>query len=150
MISTVPDVLDYLTGTLLPLLPDLQVLDGMQTVDPEPSTLIVGYSGEDGSQPAVTGEWLASGLSSGSRRSTYEVLCLLSLWTGDERDVGGLRRRAYAYLDAVDGLLRGDNRLGGLVLSAQLGRQEMTPLQTEDGSAVAVAFTVRVTADAGR
>jgi hypothetical protein len=73
-----------------------------------------------------------------------EIVCNAVSWSGST-DVGAHMDACAAIYDAFRLLIEGDQTLGGVVESAQMGRRRSwSPEQTPKGASVFLAFTVRV------
>lgn len=145
--STVPDVVDALVVAFrgAPDLVGVRVFDGPDTdASSQTEALLVGLGSEE-DPTAVDGHSSREGLSNARDREQYGVRCVLIVLNGSGK-IAVARRRAYALLGAVGGLLAADQRLGGAVMTAQLGTHSYSQDQTEQGAHAVIAFTVDVDA----
>jgi hypothetical protein len=143
--STVPAALDALVVLFQQELPGVTVFDGPDTSgSSQDEALLVGV-GDSSDPTAVDGHSTREGLAVARDREQYAVRCALIVLNGSG-DIAAARRRAYDLLGAVGGVLAADTRLGGTVMTAQIGTQTFSQQQTQQGAEAVIAFTVEIDA----
>jgi hypothetical protein len=125
------------------------VLDGGPHRDTEKDVVCIGFTGTPG-VAAVEDTRSREGLATKPDREQYDVTCLASSWRGEERDAKVVRDAAYALVDAIAEDLAKDQRLGGLVLRANLTTSMFAQEQTSKGAVATLRFIVHIDAFTGR
>jgi len=148
--STVPAALAAITTafTAAPALAGVEVTDGPpQRNSAALEALSVGWSpSEDVDAVEVTTS--AEGLAVPDREQ-YLIHCSLGVLNGD-RDLTAARARAYQIHGAAGATLAGNQSLGGVVMSAQMGDHSLRYSDTDAGMLARVNFTIRVDAYTSR
>jgi hypothetical protein len=124
--------------------PDVELVDGPPLTDGagqlvlEDESFIVGFG-----DPAFVLE--RSDPDYGGRvTETGEIVCVVSLYTGDEAAMAATRARAVAILANFERVLREDPTMGGRVDDSILGRNmQWSQSQGPEGLICACAFSVR-------
>lgn len=121
----------------------VRIYDGIEVDSSDPTNWIsIGHDGtEDGEvvMANVRNEYKALGA-----KSMFEdgsLNCSLVSWSGDT-DLSTCRIGAYALLDAVDTVIRTDPSFGGVVLYSGLDSNSPMYMQTNQGSAVQINFSI--------
>lgn len=119
---------------------DGPVIDGSSALE----ALTVGYAGED-EPTAADGQSAREGLGADRSHEEYTVRCAIEVLNGSD-DAPAARRRAFELLGVVGGVLAADPRLGGAVMSAQVGTWTLAQAQTPQGAFVTLPFEIDVDA----
>lgn len=126
-----------------PSLSGIKIYDGIEIDSSDPTRWIaVGHDGtEDGEVTAanVRNEYKALGAKSMFEDGT--INCTLSSWSGDT-NLATLRSSAYSMLDAVDTAIRLDPSFGGTCMYSGLESHVPVYIQTNQGGAVQINFTI--------
>jgi len=124
-------------------LSDVTIYDGIEIDSSDPVNWIsIGHDGSDDGQVVaanVRNEYKALGA-----KSMFEdgsINCTLSAWTGDT-DLSTCRTSAYDLLSKIDTVIRLDPSFSGAVLYSGLENHTPTYLQTNQGAAVQINFTI--------
>jgi hypothetical protein len=148
MVSTVPAVLDALVALWSAALPDVQVVDG-QPLDLEDDVICVGFSGAAG-EVSVTDTRTQEQMASSPDREQYDVTNMFSSWRGAESNAKAVRDGVYALVRAAAAEIARDQRLGGLVMRANVSSGNFTQYQSTDGATAVVQVIVSIDAFTGR
>lgn len=144
-ITAFPLLIDAIVAALraAPSLSGATIYDGIQIDSSDPTNWIsVGHDGsEDGEVVAANLRNEYKQLGAKSMFEEGSVNCTLSSWTGDT-NLSVCRTSAYALLSAVDTVIRTDPSFGGVVLYSGLESHTPTYLQTNQGAAVQINFTI--------
>ncbi|MGV9535011.1 hypothetical protein ACWEU6_21825 [Streptosporangium sandarakinum] len=143
MASTIPAVLDHLMESWAVALPGVQLVEG-QPLAPEPDIVCLAFTGLPG-EPAIEAAEDRGQMAASPDRERYDIACLASAQRG-ETDARAVRMRAFELVDMVQGELRRDPTLGGLVLSARLAVISLVAAQTSGGAECTALFRVRIDA----
>ena len=111
--------------------------------------LIVGWYGIKGDALAVEAEISAAGGSAYPGRETYAVLCAVMVRDGSG-SIAAARARAYVLVSACGSAIARDQKLGGAVMIARLGRVSLQQIQDPQGALAVIEFTVPCDAFTGR
>lgn len=140
--STIPAAI----GGLLATLRSAAGLSGVAVYDGPPMTadpadwVAVGYDPTD-PLTSVDASQVPASLGNRAREESYEVVCSLASWSGDE-DMAARRVRALDLFAAVEAAVRTDITLGGAVRTAQIASYSLTQEQTGQGASAGVRFRV--------
>lgn len=144
--STIPTAM----AGLLASLRSTSALSGVEVHDGPPMTsdpgewVAVGYDPLDPTT-SVEASQVPASLGNRAREESYEVLCSLASWSGDE-DMANRRVRALELFAAVESAVRSDITLGGAVRTAQIASYALTQEQTGSGSSAGVRFRIACSA----
>ena len=111
--------------------------------------VIVGWYGAKGDALAVEAEISPAGLAAHPGREVYAILCAAMVRDGSA-DMAAARARAYALVSACGSAIAADQKLGGAVMMARLGRVSLQQIQDTGGALAIVEFTVPCDAFTGR
>jgi len=111
--------------------------------------IIVGWYGISGNDLAVEAEISSAGLADHPGREVYAILCAVMVRDGSG-DIAAARARAYALVSACGSAVGADQRLGGAVMAARLGRVSLAQSQDSLGALAVIEFTVPCDAFTGR
>ena len=111
--------------------------------------IIVGWYGIKGDALAVESTITSAGLTAHPGRETYDILCAIEVRDGSG-DIAAARARAYALVSACGSAIAADQKLGGAVMIARLGRVSLQQIQDDQGALAIVEFTVPCDAFTGR
>lgn len=111
--------------------------------------IIVGWYGIKGDALAVEAEISSAGLGAHPGREVYAILCAVMVRDGSG-DMAAARARAYALVSACGSAIGADQKLGGAVMMARLGRVSLQQIQDTGGALAIVEFTVPCDAFTGR
>jgi hypothetical protein len=111
--------------------------------------IIVGWYGIKGDALAVEAEITAAGLGAHPGREVYAILCAVMVRDGSG-DIAAARARAYALVSSCGSAIAADQKLGGAVMIARLGRVSLQQIQDDQGALAIVEFTVPCDAFTGR
>lgn len=143
--SSVPNAIDALVQafTTTPELDGVAVYDGpVVTQAGKLEAITVGFNGDETpGASAVDGQSSREGLAIGRDREQYTIQCSASVLNGSG-DISAARRRAYELYGLVGGVLAADQRLGGAVMTTQLGAARLVQDQTADGAVATVEFGI--------
>ena len=119
------------------------IYDGIEIDSSDPTNWIsIGHDGsEDGEVVAANLRNEYKQLGAKSMFEDGSINCTLSSWTGDT-NLSVCRTSAYALLSAVDTVIRTDPSFGGVVLYSGLESHTPTYVQTSQGAAVQINFTI--------
>ena len=144
--SSVPAALGALVAGLpgAPGLAGVDVFDGPPTTGENPDYICIGHDPTDPLN-AVEAEQVPASLGNRAREESYEILCSLAAWSGD--DVMATRRvRAMELFAAVEAWLRTNITLGGTVRTAQISSYSLLQEQTEEGASAGLRFRIACSA----
>lgn len=141
--STVPGVCDRLTELWTGVVDDLDVGENIQLA-PSQNVLLIAWEDDD-ELPSINGTRGRASFAAGDDTEVYDVLCLLSCWTGDV-DIKGTRQTLIDALDVLDDVLAADHTLGGLVAGARVTDFAFAQPITDAGSTATLRFTVHIEA----
>lgn len=146
--TTAPAALTALV-TLLKAATDptaITIIDGPTDGAETDAYLCVGWDGETTAGVRSTQDPAAMrGPGNHSRKEDYDVLCYLNVHTGDS-DITTPRTTAFAFLAAVETLLRANTTLSGALNSggwAQLSEWEMRQGSSGAGLAIEIPFAIK-------
>jgi hypothetical protein len=111
--------------------------------------IIVGWYGLAGDALAVESQITSAGLAAHPGREAYAVLCAAMVRDGSG-DMAAARARAYALVSACGSAIGADQKLGGVVMIARLGRVALQQVQDSGGALAIIEFTVECDAFTGR
>jgi hypothetical protein len=111
--------------------------------------VIVGWYGLTGDALAVEAEITPAGLTAHPGREAYAILCAVMVRDGSS-DMAAARARAYALVSACGSAIAADQKLGGAVMLARLGRVSLQQVQDGGGALAIIEFTVPCDAFTGR
>jgi hypothetical protein len=111
--------------------------------------IIVGWYGIKGDALAVEAEITSAALTAHPGREIYAILCAVMVRDGSG-DIAAARTRAYALVSACGSAIAADQKLGGAVMLARLGRVSLQQIQDDQGALAIVEFTVPCDAFTGR
>jgi hypothetical protein len=144
--TSYPAVTDALLAriTAAPALAGVQILDGQPTrnITLDPDVIVVGFSTD---RPAMEITQSRQNLSATRDREEYDLVCLVSSWRGDP-GIKAVRDRCAEMVDAVNGVLIADRRLGGACLQAQMSVANFAPVQTDTGPSCTAEVLISITA----
>lgn len=144
-ITAFPLLIDAIVAALraAPSLSTATIYDGIEIDSSDPTNWIsIGHDGsEDGEVVAANLRNEYKQLGAKSMFEDGSVNCTLSSWTGDT-NLSVCRTSAYALLSAVDTVIRTDPSFGGVVLYSGLESHTPTYVQTSQGAAVQINFTI--------
>lgn len=144
-ITAFPLLIDAIVAALraAPSLSTATIYDGIEIDSSDPTNWIsIGHDGsEDGEVVAANLRNEYKQLGAKSMFEEGAVNCTLSSWTGDT-NLSVCRTSAYALLSAVDTVIRTDPSFGGVVLYSGLESHTPTYVQTSQGAAVQINFTI--------
>lgn len=144
--TSYPAVTDALVAALgaSPALSGVQIVDGQPTrnITLAPDVIVVGFSTD---RPAMEITQSRANLAATRDREEYDLVCLVSAWRGDA-GMKAVRDRCAEMVDAVNGVLIADRRLGGVCLHASLSVVNFGPVQTDTGPSCTAEVLVSITA----
>lgn len=144
-ITAFPLLIDAIVAALraAPSLSTATIYDGIEIDSSDPTNWIsIGHDGsEDGEVVAANLRNEYKQLGAKSMFEDGSINCTLSSWTGDT-NLSVCRTSAYALLSAVDTVIRTDPSFGGVVLYSGLESHTPTYVQTSQGAAVQINFTI--------
>lgn len=143
MVSTIPACLDALVALAGTALPDVLVVDG-QPFDLKPELVCIGFTGVPG-EPAVISTRSREQMAAEPDLESYDVINVASALHG-KTDTKPVRDRAHAFVDAIAAALAADPTLDDAVARTRISVAEYTPMQTTDGAAATIQFTIHVDA----
>jgi len=111
--------------------------------------VIVGWYGIKGDALAVEAEITSAGLTAHPGREVYAILCAVMVRDGSG-DIAAARARAYALVSSCGSAIANDQKLGGAVMLARLGRVSLAQSQDPQGALAVIEFTVPCDAFTGR
>jgi len=111
--------------------------------------IIVGWYGIKGDALAVEAEITSAGLTAHPGREVYAILCAVMVRDGSG-DIAAARTRAYALVSSCGSAIAADQKLGGAVMLARLGRVSLQQIQDDAGALAIIEFTVPCDAFTGR
>lgn len=144
--TSYPAVIDALLERLgqAPALAGVQILDGQPTrnITVDPDVIVVGFSTE---RPDMEVTQSRNNLAATRDQETYDLVCLVSAWRGDP-GIKPVRDRCAELIDAINGVLIADRRLGGACLHTQLSVVNFASAQTDTGPSCTAEVLITVTA----
>lgn len=144
-ITAFPLLIDAIVAALraAPSLSTATIYDGIEIDSSDPTNWIsIGHDGsEDGEVVAANLRNEYKQLGAKSMFEDGSINCTLSSWTGDT-NLSVCRINAYALLSAVDTVIRTDPSFGGVVLYSGLETHTPTYVQTNQGAAVQINFSI--------
>lgn len=144
--TSYPAVTDALLGRLgsAEALAGVQIIDGQPTrnITLDPDVIVVGFSTD---RPAMEITQSRQNLAATRDREEYDLVCLVSSWRGNP-GMKAVRDRCSQMVDAVNGVLTADRRLGGACLHAQLSVANFAALQTDTGPSCTAEVLISITA----
>ena len=140
-----PQVIDGLIATLsgASSLSGVRIFDGPEVDMSYPNDFIaVGHDGsEDGEVSVANVTQTFQQLGNMKQFEDGTVECFLSTWDGGT-SLSARRARAGVLLSAIDTAIRADSTLAGSCIYSLLSSHQMTYLQTDQGAAVNISFTI--------
>lgn len=146
--STIPAALSALTVGFASALPDnFEIAEGeLPTATPEQDYCIVGFDSEHEQDDPVMVAWRPQNAAATVDDESYDVLCLLSVWTGDD-DVPTTRARLFTYLSVLRAWLAQNRDLGvDGVHFTHLSQGRLAQPITGAGATATLRFTVHIDA----
>lgn len=144
-ITAFPLLIDAIVAALraAPSLSTATIYDGIEIDSSDPTNWIsIGHDGsEDGEVVAANLRNEYKQLGAKSMFEDGSINCTLSSWTGDT-NLSVCRTNAYVLLSAVDTVIRTDPSFGGVVLYSGLETHTPTYVQTNQGAAVQINFSI--------
>jgi hypothetical protein len=143
--TAIPQVINGIISTLGASsgLAGVRIFDGPEVDMSYPSDFIaVGHDGsEDGEVSVANVTQIFEQLGNMKQFEDGSVECFLSTWDGGT-SLSARRARAGVLLSAIDTAIRADATLAGSCLYSLLSSHQMTYLQTDQGAAVNISFTI--------
>jgi hypothetical protein len=143
--TAVPQVINGIISVLgaSSALSGVRIFDGPEIDMSYPSDFIaVGHDGsEDGEVSVANVTQVFEQLGNMKQFEDGSVECFLSTWDGGT-SLSARRTRAGVILSAVDSAIRADSTLAGSCIYSLLSSHQMTYLQTDQGAAVNISFTI--------
>ena len=143
--TAIPQVINGIISTLgaSSALSGVRIFDGPEVDMSYPSDFIaVGHDGsEDGEVSVANVTQVFEQLGNMKQFEDGTVDCFLSTWDGGT-SLSARRARAGVLLSAIDTAIRADATLAGSCLYSLLSSHQMTYLQTDQGAAVNISFTI--------
>lgn len=144
-VTALPDLIDAIVTALkaASTLSGVTIYDGVEIDSSEPTSWIsIGHDGsEDGEVTAANVRNEYKTLGAKSMYETGSLNCTLVNWSGDT-NLSACRTAAYGLLSKVDTVIRADPSFSGVVLYSGLENHTPTYLQTNNGAAVQINFTI--------
>lgn len=145
VITALPQVIDGLLASLRASsgLTGVRIFDGIEIDGSYPGDFIaVGHDGSDDGEVSVSNTTQSfQQLGNFKQFEDGQVECFLSTWDGGT-SITARRSRAASLISAVDTAIRADVSLGGSCLYSQIASFQFVYLQTTNGAAVNINFTV--------
>lgn len=143
--TAIPQVINGIITTLSasPALSGVRIFDGPEVDMSYPNDFIaVGHDGaEDGEVSVASVTQIFEQLGNMKQFEDGTVECFLSTWDGGT-SLSARRTRAGVLLSAIDTAIRADSTLAGSCIYSLLSSHQMTYLQTDQGAAVNISFTI--------
>jgi len=143
--TAIPQVINGIISTLgaSSALSGVRIFDGPEVDMSYPSDFIaVGHDGsEDGEVSVANVTQIFEQLGNMKQFEDGSVDCFLSTWDGGT-SLSARRTRAGVLLSAIDTAIRADSTLAGSCIYSLLSSHQMTYLQTDQGAAVNISFTI--------
>ena len=143
--TAIPQVINGIISTLggSSALTGVRIFDGPEVDMSYPNDFIaVGHDGsEDGEVSVASVTQIFEQLGNMKQFEDGTVDCFLSTWDGGT-SLSARRARAGVLLSAIDTAIRGDSTLAGSCIYSLLSSHSMTYLQTDQGAAVNISFTI--------
>lgn len=145
VITALPQVINGLIAQLnaSSALSGVRIFDGIEIDSSYPGDFIsVGHDGSDDGDVTVSNTTQTfQQLGNLKQFEDGQIECFLSTWDGGT-SLTARRTRAAAMISAVDTAIRADVSLGGSCLYSQIASFSFVYLQTTNGAAVNINFTV--------
>lgn len=122
----------------------VDVFDGPPMTGENPDYICIGHDPTDPLN-AVEGNQVPASLGNRAREESYEILCSLAAWSGDEA-MAVRRVRAMELFAAIEAWLRLNITLNGTVRSAQISSYSLLQEQTGDGVSAGLRFRIACSA----
>lgn len=143
--TAIPQVINGIISTLggSSALTGVRIFDGPEVDMSYPNDFIaVGHDGsEDGEVSVASVTQTFEQLGNMKQFEDGTVDCFLSTWDGGT-SLSARRARAGVLLSAIDTAIRADSTLAGSCIYSLLSSHSMTYLQTDQGAAVNINFTI--------
>ena len=143
--TAIPQVINGIISTLgaSSALSGVRIFDGPEVDMSYPSDFIaVGHDGsEDGEVSVASVAQVFEQLGNMKQFEDGNVECFLSTWDGGT-SLSARRARAGVLISAIDTAIRADSTLAGSCIYSLLSAHQMTYLQTDQGAAVNINFTI--------
>ena len=143
--TAIPQVINGIISTLgeSSALTGVRIFDGPEVDMSYPNDFIaVGHDGsEDGEVSVASVTQIFEQLGNMKQFEDGTVDCFLSTWDGGT-SLSARRARAGVLLSAIDTAIRADSTLAGSCIYSLLSSHSMTYLQTDQGAAVNISFTI--------
>lgn len=143
--TAIPQVINGIITTLSgsSALSGVRIFDGPEVDMSYPNDFIaVGHDGsEDGEVSVANVTQIFEQLGNMKQFEDGTVECFLSTWDGGT-SLSARRARAGVLLSAIDTAIRADSTLAGSCIYSLLSSHQMTYLQTDQGAAVNISFTI--------
>jgi len=143
--TAVPQVINGIISVLgaSSALSGVRIFDGPEIDMSYPSDFIaVGHDGsEDGEVSVANVTQVFEQLGNMKQFEDGSVECFLSTWDGGT-SLSARRTRAGVLLSAIDTAIRADSTLAGSCIYSLLSSHQMTYMQTDQGAAVNINFTI--------
>jgi hypothetical protein len=145
VITALPQVINGLLTTLRASsdLAGVRIFDGIEIDGSYPGDFIaIGHDGSDDGEVSVSNTTQSfEQLGNFKQFEDGSIECFLSTWDGGT-SITARRARAATLISAVDTALRADLSLGGSCLYSQIASFQFVYLQTTNGAAVNINFTI--------
>lgn len=142
--SSIPAAITALVGLLKAALTDVDVFDGPPMTGDMPDHVCIGHDPLDPLN-AVEADQVPASLGNRAREESYQILCSLAAWSGDE-GMAARRDRALALFATVESIVRANVTLNGAVRSAQIGSYTLVQEQTDQGASAGLRFRIACSA----
>ena len=143
--TAVPQVINGIISVLgaSSALSGVRIFDGPEIDMSYPSDFIaVGHDGsEDGEVSVANVTQVFEQLGNMKQFEDGSVECFLSTWDGGT-SLSARRTRAGVLISAIDTAIRADSTLAGSCIYSLLSSHQMTYMQTDQGAAVNINFTI--------
>ncbi len=148
-VSTIPACLDALVALARAALPDARVSDG-QPFELALDMICIAFTGVR-LEPSVYSTLTQEQMATDPSRESYDVVSLASSLRGDVTETGDVpakpvRDRVFELVGAIAARLALDPTLGEVVMRARLSVVDFVQMQTDEGAAATLRFTVHVDA----
>jgi hypothetical protein len=145
-VSTIPACLDALVELGARALPDIQISYG-QPFEVGADIVCFAFTGEPG-EPAVQSTQTRDRATTDPSRESYDVVNTACSLRGDT-ELQPRGAAVFEFVDAVAAELAKDPTLGGVVARAELTVAAVALMQTDEGAAATVQFTIHIDAWTG-
>jgi hypothetical protein len=143
--TAIPQVINGIISVLgaSSALSGVRIFDGPEIDMSYPSDFIaVGHDGsEDGEVSVANVTQVFEQLGNMKQFEDGSVECFLSTWDGGT-SLSARRTRAGVLISAIDTAIRADSTLAGSCIYSLLSSHQMTYMQTDQGAAVNINFTI--------